>query len=315
LPQAKDPIDKTVKSFPSLLVCTATILGVGAAFNSLLAEERAFPAKFPIRQVVVVIRHGEDAKSRVAPDKDGGPNDWLSAGWKEVSNYNGVMSWPSYTHHFFLIGPDGEAGPEGDTNIKVVAHGLSGDWEKDGISGKVEGKVQGEKQALTLGKSLDGFLDSHNFARIGRAITMDPRRDNEVQNDPTPNPFDTLWPYLHDKPNVELYLVKLKNNDPVDLPDGIKNLIDAESEKVLPSVGSSIICWTGEGLSGTDGVLARLYKKYNIATDEDAFAKGGYSKGQIGKCYNVFIFYWGDGKGVVEKGIFDCEAENPWKFE
>ena len=56
-------------------------------------------------------------------------------------------------------------------------------------------------------------------------------------------------------------------------------------------------------------------RKYNIATDEDAFAKGGYSKGQIGKCYNVFIFYWGDGKGVVEKGIFDCEAENPWKFE
>jgi hypothetical protein len=69
LPQAKDPIDKTVKSFPSLLVCTAKILGVGSAFNSLLAEERAFPAKFPIRQVVVVIRHGEDAKSTVAPTR------------------------------------------------------------------------------------------------------------------------------------------------------------------------------------------------------------------------------------------------------
>jgi hypothetical protein len=296
-----------------ILILSVAVLGLGLTANFL----RAQPAEYS--SAVIVIRHAEDAIKGVGSSEkpfEGKPangqtpavDPWPSKDWDAAT----AERWPDYPHPFVFIGDSGEAKDANENGFRIASHALSGYWQTaDGrkgtaMKGGKEGPL-GEKQAISLGKNLGELLLNGHLFQIDRAITMDPR-----ENDSTPNPFDTIWPYLRnrqlDQNWVELYLVMRDKNSNDKFP-GIMSLI--QNDKVLPEkIGSTLICWTGEGMmgkeadgKGTDGILAKLIKKYrgSIGPSYD-----GWVNGPIERCADVFVFYLdANGKGVAEKWKFD----------
>jgi|GEM_PF-4374083 hypothetical protein len=171
------------------------------------------------------------------------------------------------------------------------------------MKGGKEGPL-GEKQAASLGEHLEAFLEKGRFQRVVNVITMDPREPGS-----TPNPFDTLWPYLRKRADqhaaggptgCDLYLVQRKT-DSEDRWPGLMSLI--EQNKLLPADGrgSAIICWTGEGLRGEGGILDPLIRKYRGPD-----AAYSWSSDAIERCADLFVFYIdANGQGVAEKWKFD----------
>lgn len=288
------------KIFRSLSFPVAMILGLGATLASLHAQE-------PPQNAIIVIRHAEDAIKGVShaeppfagkPDAKPAVFPWPSAAWKGVA-----PGWPEYPFPFVFIDGFGSPSAVSDTGFRIFTHALSGEWQTAGgtkgtdMKGGKEGPL-GENQALTLAAHLDSFLKKGNFANIKRAITSDPRDEGS-----TPNPFDTLWPYLNLKGenSVDLYLVQRKKGN--DKSPGMMAMI--EKDAVLPTEGgSAIICWTGEGLEGDDGILAKLTAKYRDGKDY------GWGKGYIARCADIFVFYFdAANRGVAEKWQMDDKGE------
>ncbi len=139
------------------------MLSAVAAVSLLLGSTRTALAQDseqspPLQQAIVVIRHGEDLDKWIKADaKDG-----LSKTWKEA-----VPDWPNYST---------AAG-----SFKVSQHGLS---------------KEGEEQALFLRDHLQALMKWGNYDPITRVVTKKPSGKNELQQDVTPNPFDTIYPFL-----------------------------------------------------------------------------------------------------------------------
>lgn len=297
-----------MKSLSSIFSPLIVILGLGSpSIFAQSAPAEAVPA-------IIVLRHGKDAdeegtKKRVPgthPQVENSEEWFLSAYWREVTGeVGGVNSaWPNYSHNFFQIDKDGNRSPRG--GVKIAAHALSGDWKT--ISPKVNAKLvtpHGEMQAKHLGESLDGFV-AGKFKPISRAITLDPTSASA-----TPNPFDTLWPYVTAHPSVDYDLVEIvgEGSDWRKFP-GIKKLI--AHDKILPEDGNSVvICWTGEGL-GTltkeePGLIEQLLVKYLGGVGEDQ--KSWINKDNIGKCADIFVFYGTPGRGEAKHFYFDYAAK------
>lgn len=296
------------------------VMGLGVTFDSLPAQT------MPAERVpaVVVIRHGKDAEAW-APNtqkhevKGADSETWFpSALWRKLTDESeGFEStWPEYNRAFYQIDKEGNRSPRVG-NVKAAVHGLSGDWKTKGIDGT---KVQpwGESQANKLGETLDGFLTSRNFQLVTRAISIDP-----TSPDATSNPFDTLWPlvFLSDRvggrPRIDYDLVEIsgRGTDWEKFP-GIKKLI--AEDKLLPGDGgSTIICWTGEGLGTLQedqpGVVEQLTKKYLGSV----VRKDWVDKSKIAKCADIFIFYGPEkphGNGSVQHWYFDPSASPQYVF-
>ena len=311
-------------SFPAVMM-------LGTAFSVLHAQEQG------PRNAIIVLRHGEDADAWAgAGDQQtkGDPTKpWPSKAWSGV-----VDKWPEYPYPYTEIGDSGEATGGSPAGFKVPVHGLSGQWEANGKDGTrmtaKDGKQRkvwytddtpyGEDQAVKLAEKLDAFLSENNFANITRAITMDPQSDGSPST-PTANPFDTIWPYLTQKKTqneaklqapIELFLVKREPGN--DKSKGILALLAEKSagaprkEEILsPNGGSTILCWTGEGLhnekkkdgSEKQGVFAILLDKYlgEGKTYDWLYATS--------RCADVLIYYKDtDGTGVVERWLFNANT-------
>lgn len=106
--------------------------------------------------------------------------------------------------------------PNGVT-VKVPQHGLT---------------QAGFDRAALLGNILQPWI-SNTFADVTRVITKDPQLLSE-----TPNPFDTIWPFIN---NTKVMDVQLLSG----LSD-IQALLN--SNNVMPSEGSVFICWDVEGM-------------------------------------------------------------------
>lgn len=306
----------------SLLFSTAILLAVGS--TSLFAQEatpspspgtEGGPLSGPPRNAVIVIRHAEDADRGVEdtePQEDG---KFPSPEWKSRAQL-----WPKYDHTYIFINDSGASADTG-SGFTISQHKLSGNWKgKNGQDGtemtyKENGQTKdkdvpfGEAQAIQLGERLGAFLQKYNFAPVKRAITMDPRND-----DATPNPFCTIWPFLSRPENaeVELYLVQNKAN--ADKSKGVMALIKNEKAKnpsikeiLKPEGGSTIICWTGEGLRDDDGVLAELSRRFRGKT------YGQWFDNSLRRCGDVFIFYGPEGDGAVEKWSIEPKTRTEWK--
>ncbi len=134
---------------------------------------------------------------------------------------------------------------------------------KDGKQRKVwytDDTPYGEDQAVKLAEKLDAFLSENNFADITRAITMDPQV-MAIRHTPTANPFDTIWPYPYPKtqrasqaPGLDRTLpreARAENDKSKEHPGLLaEKTADAprKEKSYLPNGGSTILCWTGEGL-------------------------------------------------------------------
>jgi hypothetical protein len=304
-----------MKRTSSLFSFLATGLTAFASLASLVAQTPDSPDR---RAAVIVLRHAEDALEWVdkserpfggepASGETPGKDPWPSKLWSGQ-----VPMWPEYHHPFAFIDHSGTIQGAEPNGFVVALHGLSGDWQtaggkkgtkmKDGKEGPL-----GEKQAASLGEHLETFVEKGNFHRIVNVITMDPREPGS-----TPNPFDTLWPYIKKRADqnaqggstgCDLYFVQRDTRSEDKWP-GLMSLID--KGKLLPAdaQGSTIICWTGEGLRGEGGVLDKLIKKYRGAETSYPWSTDG-----IDRCADMFVFYIGaNGQGVAEKWKFDYSS-------
>lgn len=211
------------------------VLGLLACSPQLGAQTANAPVP-----AVIVIRHGEDLKGTWPTDKaDKDVKTWIQ---------NWAPGWPKYTL------PNG-------TSVTVHQHGLS---------------PLGEKQAAWLATNLPALLKDKdvNFMPITRVVTKDPFTP-DGSSWPTPNPFDTAWPFIKANNIRDVVLVAPKKgvnpygpranqiNETVD-----KELLDMlpcyngstknekPSDSILPTdasgevTGSTLIVWDGQGMWG-----------------------------------------------------------------
>lgn len=311
---------------------------MGSAISSLHAQSSSAqssgstaPGEAGVgKPAIIVIRHAEDTKNwasgNVSEKSQGGQNPDGTNSHPFPSTYwdSQAPSWPTYTRAFYLINDKGEVEEIETEGFPIAFHALSGDWKtrsgSDGTQMDNPTAPQGESQARRLAAKLDGFLNSNGFAPISRVVTMDPR-----ENGATPNPFCTLWPYLNRKSAVELYFVKRTAGN--DKSPGIMALIANESTYVPGSThgvpshgafttrqeklrshdgGSTVICWTGEGMRDGDGVLAKLCSNFVGEVPE-------WAKANPKRCADVTVFYeipdGGKQMGVVERWYFHSGSD------
>ena len=216
---------------------------------------------------VIVIRHGDDIKDRAWPTKS---TDALVTNW--VNTW--APNWSNYTL------PNG-------SNVQVRMHGLSSN---------------GEGQAKWLAENLPALLakEGVNFMPITRVVTKDPwTKDGNL--DPTPNPFDTAWPFIKKNNIQDVVLVPAKKginpygprankvNETVD--EGLLKMLPCyhgtnnptnnnvkPSDSILPTnasgqiTGSTLVVWDGQGMWGphdgpwywADDEKPKTEKKYRI---------------------------------------------------
>jgi len=188
---------------------------------------------------VIVIRHGDDIKGRAWPTDKADVKTW-SQKW--------APNWPNYTL------PNG-------SNVQVHMHGLSSN---------------GEGQAKWLAEKLPELLakEGVNFMPITRVVTKDPwTKDGD--DAPTPNPFDTAWPFIKTHGIKDVMLIKAekginrfgpragKKNETVDL--GLMEMLPCyhgsitnakPSDSIFPTnasgqiTGSTLVVWDGQGMWG-----------------------------------------------------------------
>lgn len=305
-----------MKNFSARLFSFAMISFTLPAFAPVSAQSPTATPAPDQRRAVIVIRHAEDAKDWVGnvltatsgqPEPaPGEPYPFPSKVWQGEGH---GQAWPELDYNFQEIDDQGEAGLS-HQSLLIRYHGLSGKWFKDGKDGtKMEGKEEplGEDQAVSLAQSLDAFPPQGKFAKIERVITMDPRQEGS-----TPNPFDTLWPYVKKGEGhtdwgqplgVELLLVNRNTKDGDKWP-GLMALIAKDRLLKADGNGSTILCWTGEGINGEGGILDTLVTKYRGEKKNYRWINE-----KAVRCSDMFVFYHdADGMGVVEKWKFDWKT-------
>lgn len=123
----------------------------------------------------------------------------------------------------------------------------------------------GKLQAIHYATSLDHIVELEEIPPIDTIVTNDPR--NTCQSNgitPTPNPFDTIRPYIISHPSVEVILYPKDESNPTVL-----------TPKYIPqSIGTMVCCMDRDLLWGTSdttiasktSLLALLSSRYGIAS-------------------------------------------------
>jgi len=242
----------------------ARILAAAICCWPLLAPIRATAQTAVDSQpAVIVIRHGEDRKPFIAATNS--DNSALSD-WKKAWATN----WPNYTL------PDGG-------KVEVRQHGLS---------------TNGEAQAVFLANSLPALLAANNFLPVTRVVTKDPYWTNS-RDYPTPNPFDTAWPFIKKHGITDVILIKAEKgtNSYGPLAGQTNKTVDKDllamlpyyhrspekfADSILPTnsqgqpTGSTLIVWDGQGMWGphkTDEPNEPWYWGDDIPAPEGATGK------------------------------------------
>jgi hypothetical protein len=235
------------------------VAAVGGVSLMTPAGARAQTTPLP---AVIVVRHGEDLTGPFITNS----NDSRLQDWKK----NWAPDWPTYD----LPTPNTEeaarnasryGGPQPGVysptlyptkKIQVVVHRLSD---------------EGEKQAAFLAKSLSPLLETNKFLPVTRVVTKEP--PSPVDNAPTPNPFDTAWPFIKTHGITDVILVKPQKgtNAYGPLKGQVNQTVDKDllamlpyyhrspekfADSILPTnalgqpTGSTLIVWDGQGMWG-----------------------------------------------------------------
>ncbi len=220
------------------------------------------------KAAVVVLRHGEDIKSTWPTEE----SDGKLADWKKLVNDH----WPVYSIN--------------SKEITLLQHGLS----KEPGEPKGDGSLRdsGETQAIVLKEELNKFL-SGKCEDISRVITKDPTiiRPNKKFQNPTPNPFDTVYPFIKEN-NLPTILIAPAETDGIVIDPDLDKMIEDGSLYLRDN--STLLCWDAEGLWGpkedgkgrplkANSILGKLSAKYL----GEANAISEYDPN---KCKTIYIF-------------------------
>lgn len=245
--------------------------------------------------VLVVLRHGQDIKGSWIESREK-----LTDTWKDL-----VPQWPTYRLESLAIW----AMPSNASlsSMTVFQHGLS---------------AEGEAQAVFLGKNLPWLVEKLNGLPITTVISKRPDMKNPDGSNPTPNPFDTIVPFLKYSgfrgelilidPGVDNAINPLVDNGlAVKLPDFEAQPAKPGSLQQGAQGGSILLCWDAEGLWGkgetvVNGKSYRAWSEDNIlnklstpAIDDHLMGDrpdlGAHEfeegKGVPGKASRLYFFY------------------------
>lgn len=219
---------------------------------------------------LVVIRHGQDLNNNWVTS----PDDKRIANWMKTVN----SKWPAYTLP--------------DSSVKsVFQHGLS-----DVSQGK--DLEAGEDQARKFGSAFAPFVAARGYAPINLVITKNPFMKipdaPSGADSPTPNPFDTVYPFVKGA-TVTLKLIDPGPYEKQMVDPGLESMIDDRS--IIPSNGSTLLCWDAEGLWGPQPPSPRPFKPDSILWKLSMLYLGNTT--QISgssplKCQTVYVFTTGN---------------------
>lgn len=232
--------------------------------------------------------------------------------WHRSVNTN----WPVYFANSNGIRPFGGTPMTNYHDVSAVQHGLS--VEANAGNTSFTNPCLGEFQAEALASHLDAFVsDTLSCAPVARIFTKDIR--NKRSSYPTPNPFDTVYPYYKDRTSTTLYLSRAATDFTGGMFDVIKsNLFSVKATNLpnlLASSGSSMICWDRQGLWGGSGganngnsILSKLYssKAFNLPSSAIASING---LGQPGKASRIYAFVK-RASGTNEVKVFNLVYSN-----
>lgn len=230
---------------------------------------------------LVVVRHGQDLDAAWVTLR----SDPRLSGWLKTVN----PSWPAYTLP--------------DSSVKsIFQHGLSDVSQKPGLEA-------GDDQAVKFGAALAPFVSAKGYAPIGLVVTKNPFMKipgaPSTADNPTPNPFDTVYPFMKGT------AVKLKLIDPGPygkqmIDPGLETMIDQGT--IVPSNGSTLLCWDAEGLWGPQPPAGRPFNPASILWKLSMLYLGNTK--QIAnysplKCQTVYVFTTGSLKiYTFSNGVF-----------
>ena len=150
---------------------------------------------------------------------------------------------------------------------------------------------------------------SNRCAPITRAITKYPVATTPNAPFPSPNPSDTLFPYLSgDGKNAQLLFTLPKVSKPQVLDESLLALID--KNQLLPDDGgSTLICYDTDAIWGSTllananekCLLEKLAKKCEDSTASRLIAQVG----RPGKVYLVYVFYAGSATPFSRLAVFE----------
>ncbi len=269
--------------FPFIAVRAAMFI---AAFSALVltSVERSF-AQAPIegtngaaaRQAIIVIRHGVDHDACVVADPKKGA---LSETWKAVA-----PNWPAHNNlppvRAFKGANKVTDSIDATTTVKTFQHCLS---------------PVGEQQALRLRDELPAIVTAQNIAPVSRVIVINPQID--AGGWATANPFDTVLPFIVKYKDSITSILLLANNGCEMVGQMSRQLRDLADAHTLIDAGggSTLVCWTGEGLNENVGDQRALLDLLNSQSIKDEInnkrspcvigEKGmGYDKGKGNALY------------------------------
>jgi len=231
---------------------------------------------------LIVVRHGQDLDA-----------DWITsrtdgrlAGWLKTVN----PGWPAYTLP--------------DSSVKnIFQHGLSNVPQKSVPEA-------GDDQAVKFGSALAPFVSANGYAPIALVITKNPFMKipdaPSTADNPTPNPFDTVYPFMKGAAGVKLKLIDPGSYGKQMIDPGLQSMIDDRT--IVPSSGSTLLCWDAEGLWGPQPPAGRPFNPASILWKLSTLYLGDTK--QIAthsplKCQTVYVFTTGNLKiHTFVNGVF-----------
>ena len=216
---------------------------------------------------LIVVRHGQDLNGEWVTSR----NDPRISGWVKTVN----PSWPAYTLQ--------------DSSVKnIFQHGLSDVPQSPGLEA-------GDDQVTKFGSALAPFVSDKGYAPIGLVITKNPFMKIPGaplgSDDPTPNPFDTVYPFVKGASAVTLQLIDPSPYGQQMIDQGLEQMIDDRT--IVPSNGSTLLCWDAEGLWGPQPPAGRPFNPASILWKLSTLYLGDTK--QIAshsplKCQTVYVF-------------------------
>ena len=191
----------------------------------------------PVVQAIIVMRHGHDVDAG-GVTKDNPQS--LSDTWKLQA-----PKWPNHEFTGVAVNSyDAQGKVTTSSSVPVLQHCLS---------------TIGEQQAMRLAEELPQILTDHNLAPVTRVVVINP---SVIVNGEyaTANPFDTVLPFIMKDQSTSKSIKSIDllcNNGCTMVGSMSKQLFDlVPNHGLLASKvvgGSTLVCWTGEGLNESIG--------------------------------------------------------------
>ena len=246
---------------------------IAAASQLVLTSNQTATAQTnqtPPKQAIIVLRHADDLEFIYDP-KNPEPSPFVQQDGVGLStDWQGICpTWPKTANMAST------QTVYGNGNYQTVTHGSVTTFQH-GLT-----KYLGEAQAERLKNELPGLLKLWGMAPVKRVVTVNPCPEHS-----SPNPFDTVYPFLvGNKEFGDINKQTTTNADGKDVPTAAACksllLLDNEGPKtgvvsndlqavlngdgLLPTAaeggGSTILCWEGHGLSEGDSNNLNILKQ------------------------------------------------------